>query len=303
MDFLINNSKVFIKNKEYVSRIINVLSNDGAKNLTVISDFDYTISRFRDDNGNQNLTTHQLFKKGTEISNPNLGPKLSKLFDKYFPIEFSNDLTIKEKIPHMEEWWNLSHGAIIDEKLDYDFIVNIIKSNKLEYRYKFCELVKRLNYLNVPFVIFSAGIGDVIDIYLRKQIKLIEKNIYIISNSMIFNNDNICVGFSEPLIHTFSKNSSVIKKSDPLRNVVKDRKNVLLMGDSFGDITMEVNSERKGNTLKVGFLNIIDNNLLEKYMNFYDIVCVDDQTMDVPFYIIKIIENGVYVEEMYNVVI
>lgn len=66
---------------------------------------------------------------------------------------------------------------------------------------------------------------------------------------------------------------------------------------------MEVNSERKGNTLKVGFLNIIDNNLLEKYMNFYDIVCVDDQTMDVLFYIIKIIENGVYVEEMYNVVI
>uniref|UniRef100_A0A0K0DUX1 5'-nucleotidase n=1 Tax=Strongyloides stercoralis TaxID=6248 RepID=A0A0K0DUX1_STRER len=297
MDFLINNSKIYIKNKEYVSRIINALSESGPKNLTIISDFDYTISRFCDDNGNQNLTTHQLFKKGTEISNPNLGPKLVKYYDKYFPIEFSNNLSIEEKIPYMEKWWNLSHSAIIEEQLNYDFIVNIVKSNNIQYRYKFCELVKLLDYLNIPFVIFSAGIGDVIDIYLRKKLELIEENIYIISNSMIFNDDKVCVGFSEPLIHTYSKNSSVIKENNPLLNVVKNRENVLLMGDSLGDIHMEVNSKRKGNTLKIGFLNFDKSNLLQKYMNYYDIVCVDDQTMEVPFYITKIIENGVYVDE------
>uniref|UniRef100_A0A0K0G0K3 5'-nucleotidase n=1 Tax=Strongyloides venezuelensis TaxID=75913 RepID=A0A0K0G0K3_STRVS len=287
-----------MKSREYVSRIINAISEGGPKNLTVISDFDYTISSYYDENGNQNLTTHQLFKRGTEVSNPDLGPKLVKYFDKYFPLEYSNELTVEEKIPIMEEWWRLSHHAIAEEKLHRDFIVNVVKNSNLKLRDCFKKFNRHLHRMNVPLIVFSAGIGDVIDMYFREKVKLTENNIYIVSNSMIFNDDNICTGFIEPLIHTFSKNSSAIKKDSPLFDVVKDRKNVMLIGDSFGDTTMEINSERKGNTLKIGFLNFNKSNLLQKYINCYDIVCVDDQTMEVPNYITKIIESGVYVDEL-----
>uniref|UniRef100_A0A0N5A1C7 5'-nucleotidase n=1 Tax=Parastrongyloides trichosuri TaxID=131310 RepID=A0A0N5A1C7_PARTI len=298
MDFLINSSKIYIKNKSYVSRIINGLTEGGTKNLTVISDFDYTISRYRDDNGNQNLTTHQIFKLGTEISNPNLGKKLIKYHNKYFPLEYSKDLTRDEKIPLMEEWWKLSQGAIAEERLHYDKITDIVMTNNIELRKNFCEFVKSLNLSNVPFIVFSAGIGNVIDIILKKKMRLNENNIHIISNTMIFNHDNVCVNFSEPVIHTFSKNYTAIKENNPILNIVKNRNNVLLMGDSLGDVDMEINKNRKGNTLKVGYLNFDINNLLQKYMNCYDIVCVDDQTMEIPQYILKIIENGVYVDEL-----
>ena len=45
--------------------------------------------------------------------------------------------------------------------------------------------------------------------------------------------------------------------------------------------------------LKIGFLNANIEERLENYMNLYDIVLMDDQTMNLPFNIVKKIAGDV----------
>ena len=60
-------------------------------------------------------------------------------------------------------------------------------------------------------------------------------------------------GFVGELLHVFNKNENVIHKSDYFGNIC-NRSNILLMGDSLGDLRMAegANCEK---ILKIGFLN------------------------------------------------
>ncbi|KAK6045511.1 Pyrimidine 5'-nucleotidase [Cooperia oncophora] len=137
-------------------------------------------------------------------------------------------------------------------------------------------MMTRLNQLGVPLVVFSAGIGNIIEMYLEQRLGQIPSNIHIISNMMNFDD----------------KNSSVIRKEAGFFHDVSGRTNVLLLGDSMGDIHMDVGVEKDGPTLKLGFLNSDVQNLLDHYMDVYDVVLVQDQSMKVPDTIVQAIAAG-----------
>lgn len=69
----------------------------------MISDFDYTLSRFHDASGVKCWTTHGIFDAPSTISS-DLGNKVALLKAKYLPIEFDPHMSIAEKTPHMENW-------------------------------------------------------------------------------------------------------------------------------------------------------------------------------------------------------
>lgn len=63
------------------------------------------------------------------------------------------------------------------------------------------------------------------------------------------------VGFAnDEIIHTFNKNENTFHSSDYFYNI-RHRENLLLMGDSVGDLGMAEGADHVECALKIGFLN------------------------------------------------
>ena len=62
------------------------------------------------------------------------------------------------------------------------------------------------------------------------------------------------MGFKGELIHIYNKNENAIHNSDYFENL-QHRENILLLGDSLGDLQMAEGAVESANILKIGFLN------------------------------------------------
>ncbi|KAE9553038.1 hypothetical protein FO519_003757 [Halicephalobus sp. NKZ332] len=286
VDRLLQNPKVKIKDPASVKNKIQRIITDSYDKLLVISDFDYTLSRFKDEKGVRCLTTHAIFDDCTP-KDSDLSQKLKVLSKKYIPIEFDPHMSVEEKIPHMEAWWGISHDYIVESKFTYKDIEELVAAARVYLRDAATEFVRSVEAHNVPLILFSAGIGNIIEIVLKRNLGHVPQTLHVISNTMHFNEGTVCVGFSKPIIHTFCKNSSVITGERPFFHHIRTRNNVLLIGDSLGDIHMDVGIENEGVALKIGFLNFDFDRLMDKYLDVYDIVLVDYQSMEVPLEIFR----------------
>ncbi|VDN58109.1 unnamed protein product [Dracunculus medinensis] len=275
---LLNNSKVRVKNPIKVQEKLEDFIKDGFDRLMVISDFDYTITRYHDEDNNKCWTTHGVFDSATEFLSPFVTEELQKLKRKYLPIEYDPDISEAEKRPKMEDWFVFSaiqsaHNLITSVHFERTAIESLVHQTE--------QLLFDLHCNHVPIFIFSAGIGNIIEIFLKEHFGNMN-NIHIISNMMTFDVNNKINGFEEPLIHTFSKNSLMMKRDPKFFLKVANRHNVLLMGDSLGDTHMDAGLDDGRTVLKIGFLNFNIDTLLDKYLDGFDIVLIDDQSMDIP---------------------
>lgn len=287
MDFLLNNSKVRCRDVTRVERKLRKLIEGGIRKLMVISDFDYTISRYHNSNGDKCWTSYGVFETSNSAACSELNRKCEVLKAKYLPIEYDPCMSIAEKIPYMEEWWYAAHNYIIEARLTHEILEQCVRDSKIELRDDVESFFTNLYSHDVPLIIFSAGIGNVIEIFLRQKFGKVMGNTHIISNMMEFDNEGCAIRFLEPLIHTFCKNASVIGANPVYFNSLTDRTNVLLMGDSLGDLDMDIGVVNKDVVLKIGFLNFNIDALLDKYLDGYDIVLIDDQSMSIPQHIIQ----------------
>ncbi|GMT01596.1 hypothetical protein PENTCL1PPCAC_23770, partial [Pristionchus entomophagus] len=271
-----------MKNPERALAKIAKMIDGGAEELLVISDFDHTMSRAYDEKGERCWTTHGVFDNAAQMAD--LAAKCKELSAHFLPIEFDGNMTIEEKIPHMEAWWRQSHDAIVAKGVERAVLEELVLHSNIRLRDNAESLLAHLDAARVPLVMFSAGIGDIISIFLAQRLGAVPANMHIISNMMTYNDKKVVSSFREPLIHTFNKNGKVISKEEVnFFHEMRKRDNVILMGDSMGDLHMDVGVEnhREADTLKIAFLNKKDH-LLPYYLDGYDIVIVDDQSMDVP---------------------
>lgn len=83
--------------------------------------------------------------------------------------------------------------------------------------------------MNVPMLVFSAGLGDIIQAVLQHE-QLLLPNVKLVSNFLKYKN-GIVNGFSDeyPLIHTFNKNETVLEGTE-YYDMVHNRQHVILMG-------------------------------------------------------------------------
>uniref|UniRef100_A0A914EL76 5'-nucleotidase n=1 Tax=Acrobeloides nanus TaxID=290746 RepID=A0A914EL76_9BILA len=257
-----------MKHPEIVNKKLHKIINDGIEQLMFISDFDYTLSRYKDPNGNLASNTPQLIRHMVLDKHPELENMYNEMVKKFHAIEICPLMSNEEKIPYMVEWWTKSQQYTIKAGL-----------SKLDIKEKVS-----LSNLNL-----SAGFGDVIKFLFENKMGNIPGNLHIVSNMMIFDAQDNCVNFSKPIIHSFNKNSSVINNDHTFIPDIEGRSNVFLLGDSLGDPHMDVGIKGENTALKIGFLNMNFETYLNKYLDLYDIVIVDDQTMEIPLKIFEYI--------------
>ncbi|XP_035661198.1 cytosolic 5'-nucleotidase 3-like isoform X2 [Branchiostoma floridae] len=274
---------VHIRDPERVEKLLCQLIQDGKSKLQIITDFDMTLSRFSI-NGKRCATCHNV------LENSSLVPEskkqiLDELRDTYYPIEINAKMTIEEKIPFMMEWYTKGTGVLVECGLKQSDLSLAVKESNARMRDGCDWQFHTLHEHSVPMLIFSAGIGDILE-EIIKQHSQMYANMRVVSNYMDFNHDGMLVGFKGDLVHTYNKNEGALRNSDYF-TTLKERRNIILMGDSMGDLRMADGVPNMQHILKIGFLNDNIEERLEKYKEAYDIVLVSDDTMDVPNAIMK----------------
>ncbi|XP_053496229.1 7-methylguanosine phosphate-specific 5'-nucleotidase-like isoform X2 [Ictalurus furcatus] len=89
----------------------------------------------------------------------------------------------------------------------------------------------------------------------------------------------VVCAFKGDVIHTFNKREGALQNT---QQFVHDRSNVLLLGDSLGDLDMADSVQGLRNILRIGYLNDKVEERREAYVRSYDIVLEKDETLDVP---------------------
>ncbi|RHZ71884.1 hypothetical protein Glove_251g53 [Diversispora epigaea] len=263
---------------------------DGLSNLHIICDFDCTMTRYFRSNGERNPGSHNILSASSRLT-PEYKIEVKRLLDYYYPIEMNSAMTEEEKAPYMIEWWNKAHELLIGQNINKNVLKDMVAETEVAMRPGLDELIEKCKNQNVPFLVFSAGLGDVIEQVLAAKNLFHPNNMHIVSNQMGFNDETgICDHFKEPLIHVFNK-SEVMIKGSPYHEIIENRSNVILMGDSVGDLQMS-RGIHHDTCLTVGFLNNMIDKFLITYLKTFDIVIIGDGPTDVVNFIIDYTNNS-----------
>jgi len=105
----------------------------------------------------------------------------------------------------------------------------------------------------IPVLIMSAGLGDVIEEFLRQRLPFpLAPTTVVVSNRLYFDSSGQLTAFSEPLMHMFNKTAAFFDAN--VRKLIEGCKMCMLLGDGVGDATMADGLDNV-ECLKIGFLN------------------------------------------------
>ncbi|KAL0992766.1 hypothetical protein UPYG_G00098110 [Umbra pygmaea] len=274
----LSNPSVCMSDPQRVEEIIEAIQKAGPNTLQVISDFDMTLTRFAY-NGKRCPTCHNILDNSKLISEEGKS-QLKELLHTYYPIEIDTNRPVEEKQPLMVEWWTKAHELLVQEHIKKDLLQEAVRESDAMLREGYQLFFDHLQEHSVPLLIFSAGIGDVLEEVIR-QAGVFHPNVNVISNYMDFDETGTLKAFKGELIHIYNKREGALLNTGHFQEL-KSRHNVLLLGDSLGDLTMADGVHSMENILKIGFLNDKVEERMSCYVNAYDIVLVKDETMVVP---------------------
>ncbi|KAJ8251252.1 hypothetical protein GJAV_G00218980 [Gymnothorax javanicus] len=279
---------VYMRDPKRVEEVIQAMRQAGSSALQVISDFDMTLTRFSF-NGKRCPTSHNILDNSKLISQE-CKEKLKDLLNTYYPIEIDPSLSAEKKLPLMVEWWTKAHALLIQQKIQKDLLSLVVQESDAMLREGYQLFFDCLQEQRIPLLIFSAGIGDVLEEIIR-QAGVFHPNIKVFSNYMDFDETGTLQAFKGQLIHIYNKREGALLNSGHFQEL-QARHNVLLLGDSLGDLTMADGVYRMENILKIGYLNDKVDERKESYLKAYDIVLERDETMNVANAILLHVTGG-----------
>ncbi len=258
-------------------KLIQAIKDDGMDKLHVIADFDRTLTKTFV-NGKKIPSLISILRDHNYLT-PNYPAKAKALYKKYHAMEIDPRLTDQQKRQAMREWWDKHFTLFKQSGLTKQDIERAMTAGKIQLRPGAREFFTILQQNNIPLVIMSSsGIGDYsIEVFLKHNRCLLD-NIFIISNRYNWDQKGKMVGVQEPIIHSLNKNETLIKDF-PVYQKIKNRPNVILLGDNLADVDM-VTGFKYNHLITIGFLNDNIELLLEQYKKTYNVILANDAPMD-----------------------
>ncbi|MCA9459103.1 MAG: hypothetical protein KC550_00985 [Nanoarchaeota archaeon] len=276
---------VIISDLDRFSKIKKNILKDRFENLHFISDFDRTLTHAFINNGEHVSSLISILRDENYLVD-GYADKAKALFEYYHPIEVSSSVGIEDKKKFMEEWWTKHSDLLIESGFNKKDLVEAAKSKRIKFRDKVFETIILLDNVRVPFLILSGnGLGEDSIIETMKFHKLYLDNICVISNKYIWDENGNAIDYHKPHIHTFNKNETSVIDSQFYPRI-KNRRNVILLGDSLGDVNMAEGFDYD-NLLKIGFLNFNVEKDLEEYKKNYDVIVTNDSSMEFVYELLR----------------
>jgi len=245
--------------------------------IQVISDFDRTLTT-NFINGHRAPSLIGLLREGNFLT-ADYADKAQSLANYYRPIEIDPLISLAEKREAMATWWRKHFNLLISSGLKKSDINQAIQQRSLQLREGFHELFNFLQHKDIPLIIFSAtGLGQEGIQFLLRREKLRGNNIYLVANSFIWDEEGRAVKVNEPIIHSFNKNETILQDFS-FFSKIKDRNNIILLGDTLSDIDM-VQGSNCNNLLKIGFLNEEVEHNLAAFQEAYDVIILHDGSLE-----------------------
>lgn len=267
-----------MKDPQRVQEILESMVKAGSNTVQVISDFDMTLTRFAY-NGKRCPTCHNILENSKLITE-DCKKQLRDLLNTYYPIEIDSSRSIEEKLPLMVEWWTKAHEILVQQAIKKDLLAVAVRESEAMLREGYPLFFSHLHEHSIPLLIFSAGIGDILEEVIR-QAGVFYSNVKVFSNYMDFDESGLLKAFKGELIHIYNKREGALLNTGHFQEL-RTRPNVLLLGDSLGDLTMADGVQDMENILKIGFLNDKVEERKQSYLDSYDIVLIKDETLEVP---------------------
>lgn len=255
---------MIVANKEKLNQLNFISTND----LYILTDFDGTITK-----DSSNSSWASIFK------NPKVSKEFVneciKIFKHYHKFEIDETLSIDEKMPIINEWYKKNIETLINFGITEE-IINYASNNKniMDFRDGAIKFLEAMNDKNIPIIVISAGVGNIIEQFLIKN-NCNYPNIYIYSNFLEYENGIVKNVRDNKLIHPLNKNEVFLY--DIIKNKILGRNNILLLGNSILDINM---SGSNRNVYKLGFLDEQTDHRLQSFKEKYDIVCTNNTGYD-----------------------
>lgn len=234
-------------------------------NTYIVTDFDKTITATSstdswDASGN---ILGECFKK-----------EMNDLYQFYAPIEVDYSLSFEEKEKFMVEWYEKCMNLYYKYGLTKAKLKQSVEESNVIFRKGAKEFLVKAREENIPVIILSAGIGNVIAQFLSVN-NCYTDNMYIISNFIEFDENGTMKKFdNSKMIHTLNKTMKG-HLPEELGKTLQNRKYKILLGDLCEDEKM-VPEEQWEDTLKIGMLNTKIEENLEMYQKKFDIVLTEE---------------------------
>lgn len=279
-----NLEEVIIPNESSFERTLERIKSGGAEKMHVLTDFDRTLTKEYVDG--QRVMSMIAILRNKGVLGEEYSKKAHELFERYHPFETSSEISLEEKKSKMHEWWKKHFELLLSYNLNMRHIEMAANDESIRLREGVKDFFRVLSKYEIPVVILSSsGLGkEAISMILSKY-GILSDNVKIVSNSFKWDKNGNAVGIDEPIIHVFNK-SEVVLKDYPFYGLIKERKNVLLMGDSLGDLGM-VEGFEYDTLLKVGFFNKKDDSGLEGYTNNFDVIIKGDDGLGFVNHLLK----------------
>lgn len=270
-----------INDKASFQKKLAALQEASHARLHVIADFDQTLTKAFVD-GKKVHSSYSLLREGDYLP-PDFARRSYREFDHYYPYEHDTSLPLLLRQQKMEEWWTNHWNLLIACDLTKAIIQDIAQKSLVQLREGAEEFFKYLQRYQIPLLIFSSGLGDLIQMTLHRA-SYITPNVHLIANFFEWDDQGKAIGYKKPLIHSLNKNETDIQQT-PYGSEVKKRRNILLLGNHPHDLRMSEGLPHD-TILKIGFLNG-DRERLPEYEQAFDIVFLEDGSLQPVVEILK----------------